>query len=355
MQKLYDTALDITLKKMKHKDLRNIVKIKCENGDGPMKIFRDLSGAVSLTQIKWWLRLIRETGDIDLSKPPGGQRTARTNANFKKVKNILSKAKRTSARKMAKKLCISDRSVRRILHEDLKCSAYKIVKEPAITDLQKTKRVTFANWVLNNFNKDDTKNWLFSDEKLFDLDGVYNVQNDRIWAVSRQEGNKKGGIKKKTKFPTKVMVWLGACGEGLTTPVILDKGTVNAERYMKEVLPVALKCGNSMMGNSWTFQQDGATPHTDHRTQQWCADNMPAFVSKERWPPNSSDLNPLDYSIWNELVQTMNWDRVKTKATLITELKVAVKRIKKETVLNSVLDFTKRLRCIKESKGDYIR
>ena len=58
MQKLYETALDITLEKMKHKDLRNIVKIKCENGDGPMKIFRDLSGAVSLTQIKWPLFLL---------------------------------------------------------------------------------------------------------------------------------------------------------------------------------------------------------------------------------------------------------------------------------------------------------
>jgi hypothetical protein len=37
---------------------------------------------------------------------------------------------------------------------------------------------------------------LLSDEKLFDIDGVYNSQNDRVWAPSRTEANKLGGIRK---------------------------------------------------------------------------------------------------------------------------------------------------------------
>ncbi len=45
---------------------------------------------------------------------------------------------------------------------------------------------------------------------------MYNVQNDCIWAVNREEADKKGGVHEKTKFPVKVMVWLGACGQGLT-------------------------------------------------------------------------------------------------------------------------------------------
>ena len=36
---------------------------------------------------------------------------------------------------------------------------------------------------------------LFSDEKLFDIDGVYNSQNDKVWAVTRGEADKQGGIK----------------------------------------------------------------------------------------------------------------------------------------------------------------
>jgi len=116
-----------------------------------------------------------------------------------------------------------------------------------------------------------------------------------------------------------------------------------------------LECGNKMMGKNRTFQQDGAAPHRHHQTQQWCADNMPAFVPHDRWSPNSPDLNPLDYSIWNEFVQAMNWEHVRTKATLIQELKLAVKKIPVQNVLHSVEKFTVRLRLILKTKGDYIR
>ncbi|CAF1512006.1 unnamed protein product [Rotaria sordida] len=83
---------------------------------------------------------------------------------------------------------------------------------------------------------------------------------------------------------------------------------MDAERYIKEVLPVARKCGNNMLGVHWTYQQDGAKPHTHHLTQEWCAnrDHFPDFISKNRWPPNSPDLCPLDYSLWNALAESMD-------------------------------------------------
>ncbi|CAF3970916.1 unnamed protein product, partial [Rotaria magnacalcarata] len=59
--------------------------------------------------------------------------------------------------------------------------------------------------------------------------------------------------------------------------------------------------------------KDDAKPHTHRLTQEWCAENFPDFNSKERWPPNSPDLCPLDYSLWNDLGQCMNWNRTKTK------------------------------------------
>ena len=51
----------------------------------------------------------------------------------------------------------------------------------------------------------------------------------------------------------------------------------------------------------------------------------------------------------------MNWERITTKTTLIEEIKRAIKRMEKEKVLNSVLDFTVRLRLIKTNGGNYIR
>ena len=48
------------------------------------------------------------------------------------------------------------------------------------TDEHKAKRLKFAQWVRTNFRKEDTMKILFSDEKLFDIGGNYNSQNDRI-------------------------------------------------------------------------------------------------------------------------------------------------------------------------------
>ncbi|CAF4319119.1 unnamed protein product, partial [Rotaria magnacalcarata] len=36
---------------------------------------------------------------------------------------------------------------------------------------------------------------------------------------------------------------------------------MDAQRYIDEVLPIALECGNEMLEEHWTYQQDGARPH----------------------------------------------------------------------------------------------
>ena len=41
---------------------------------------------------------------------------------------------------------------------------------------------------------------------MFDFDSMYNAQNDRIWAVNREEADKRGGVQQKQKFAQKVMV-----------------------------------------------------------------------------------------------------------------------------------------------------
>ena len=53
------------------------------------------------------------------------------------------------------------------------------------------------------FRKEDTMTILFSDEKMFDLDGIYNSENDRIWAINREEANRRGEKKTATKVSTK--------------------------------------------------------------------------------------------------------------------------------------------------------
>ena len=110
-----------------------------------------------------------------------------------------------------------------------------------LTDEHKTKRLKFANWVRTNFRNEDTMKIPFSDEKLFDIDWIYNSQNDRIWAVNCAKSDIKGGIKQIRKFPQRVMLWLEACSKRLSPLVILENGTVDHNRYINEVLPSCSK------------------------------------------------------------------------------------------------------------------
>ena len=77
-----------------------------------------------------------------------------------------------------------------------------------MTETEKFKRKKIANWVRTNFKKEGTLKILFSDEKIFDIDGVCNHHNNRMWPVDREE---KVGRKQKRKFSQKVMIWVGIC------------------------------------------------------------------------------------------------------------------------------------------------
>ena len=67
---------------MKSKGIQKAVKTKFENGDGPTKIYRDLTGVVPLQTIRLWIETINNIGSIDLSSPTSCSRTARTKSNI---------------------------------------------------------------------------------------------------------------------------------------------------------------------------------------------------------------------------------------------------------------------------------
>ena len=101
--------------------------------------------------------------------------------------------------------------------------------------------------------------------------------------------------------------------KGLTPLTILDEGTIDHSCYIKNVLSIALRYGNEVFGDKRIFQQDGTNLHRDHLTQEWCQDNFPPFIKKDRCPLNGADLNHLDDSIWDELSNVIDWNKVLSK------------------------------------------
>ncbi|CAF1260300.1 unnamed protein product [Rotaria magnacalcarata] len=174
---------------------------------------------------------------------------------------------------------------------------------------------------------------------MFDIDGIYSSQNDRRWAVNRLAADINGGIRQKRVSPL----------------VIFEDGTVYHDRYIKEVLPAALKSGHNTFGADWTFQQDGVKPHIHAKSQEWCEKHFPCFIDKDHWPPSSPDLNPLNYCIWDELAHQVNWDAVTSKTTLINEVKRAVRKVSLDVVFESCSSWTNRLYRLPQFKGNYLR
>jgi len=89
--------------------------------------------------------MMNETGSINLSYSTGRPRMIRTKGMIQKVKNQMNRKKQVSIRKLASELDISNGSVFRILKQDLGYRSYKKRAEPALTNLQKSQRLKFAN------------------------------------------------------------------------------------------------------------------------------------------------------------------------------------------------------------------
>jgi hypothetical protein len=122
---------------------------------------------------------------------------------IQKVKHKLDQKKLVSGRSLAKEYGMPKSSGHRIMKEELVLYPYKMIIKLKLTDEHNMKRKKFVNWDFESFRKEDTMRILFSDGKMFDIDGIYNFQNQRILVASRAEANERGGIKMKQKFPKK--------------------------------------------------------------------------------------------------------------------------------------------------------
>jgi len=161
----------------------------------------------------------------------------------------------------------------------------------------------------------------------------------------------------RAKFSQHVMVSAGVClgGKG-RLHFVPDKTKINAEYYTTSLLPLLVEDCQRLLQDDFVFQQDGAPGHTARQTQEWLATNTPDFVSKDEWPPNSPDLNPLDYCVWGLMLAA--YQKHTPKPTTRAELKAALQNIwdslSQDSIDKAILGFRRRLReCVKAVGGHF--
>ena len=125
-------------------------------------------------KISLWVANFRKTGSCLKRKTPG------TPENVTAVRNALTQSPRRSARKQAFRL--SQRSLRRILHEDLQFHPYKMKLVQEMKECDWADRKKYCEVLLRNVTANDVV--LSSDETHFHLPGCVNKQNFPYWADS---------------------------------------------------------------------------------------------------------------------------------------------------------------------------
>lgn len=284
----------------------------------------------------------------------GRKATVNTSANRKIIKKRVMRNPRTSMRKVAREMGISDRSVRKMAKEVLGLKPYKLQKVQLLTNQNKQVRLQRCRQLLRRAATHQWEKILFTDEKVFTIEQTHNHQNDRIWS-SKHPGN--SGIIEHRQNPKYVMVWAGICASGKTPLVFVDEGVkINQEVYRLKILEaIVLPWAQKHFGEQeWTFQQDSAPAHKAKTTQDWCKTNFPNFIASNEWPPYSPDLNPMDYSVWSILESRACAKPHKSLESLKHSLSQEWDRLEPKELRPIAENFVKRLKlCIKAKGGHF--
>jgi len=143
----------------------------------------------------------------------------------------------------------------------------------------------------------------FADEKVFMVAPPINPQNDRVYTpitIKKHDVTAKRLLRIRSTFRKSVMVSLAVCKLGCTGLIFVEPGVKVNGTYHRDVLlqKEMLPAMRSAAGELFIFQQDSAPAHCARETVLLLERETPRFIGPGLWPPNSPDLNPVDYKVW---------------------------------------------------------
>ena len=154
------------------------------------------------------------------------------------------------------------------------------------------------------------------------------------------------------------MVSAGISWNGKTQIFFLEnqKAKVDSAAYITYLREQLLPACRELHRDGFILQQDGAPAHRSKATQDFLGEHC-TFITKDEWPPNSPDLSPLDYCVWNALSEAVYRCRREKFATL-EELKQAIvtawDTVSLDTIRGSILQWKRRLNAVVRAEGGAI-
>ena len=233
-------------KKLSEEDKIIIKYLRQKFGYGAKRIIKDYPEKNSgLRSVDYLLKKIDETGDVKRREGSGRPKRSRTENNINAVKQLKSSQEdkpgtHATPNEISKMMDISRTLIRRIIAEDLKLQPFKKIKGQRIDTRTKEKRIERCPNLLRVFTKQVLETAFFSDEKIFKVTQLLNVQNDRTYAPSVY---KKSTIKNKrlyverSGFPMSLTVSVSVLKVGKSSIFFVEPGAkVNGAYYREKLL-----------------------------------------------------------------------------------------------------------------------
>lgn len=272
-----------------------------------------------------------------------------------KVEKIVDDDPSKSIRAIARELQVHHKTVWRCIHEDLRYSSYVMRRGQFMTEQTKKNRYEKCQKLLRKIKHPEEPQllWFFSDEKNFDQDQKVNRRNDR-WLC--QDPADVPHVMH-TKFPATVMVLSIVSNKGdVMPPYFFEKGLrVNAEGYVAVLRDVVKPWIDQVAKwRPYVFQQDSAPAHKAKVTQNWMSKNLHSHITPDFWPPNSPDLNPLDYYVWGVVERDTNKHPHSTIDSLKSTIKQVMVNMDKTMLTKACGRFRPRIEAVIDAEGGFI-
>ena len=107
-------------------------------------------------------------------------------------------------------------------------------------------------------------------------------------------------------------------------------------------------------GDNFVFQQDSAPAHRARDTVELLQCETTDFISPELWLPNSPDLNPVDYKVWEIMQQRVCEMQIHNVDELKQRLVDVWSGLQQSVVDSAVSEWRKCLQtCVRAKEGHF--